>query len=72
MKKFKIQINGMHCSACAANVERSLKKIKGIKEVSVSIMTNKGFIDAEDSVKEEEIRKAVEKVGYKVSSFEVV
>lgn len=67
--KFKISIEGMHCAACAANVERSLKKIAGITQVSVSLMTKKGFVEA-DNVAEEEIKKAVERVGYKVSKIE--
>jgi len=70
MKKIKITIEGMHCSSCASNIERSLKKVSGIKEVSISLMLKKGTIEAEDSVSEEEIKKAVSKLGYKVSKIE--
>ena len=70
MKKLKITIEGMHCSSCASNIERSLKKVSGIKEVSISLMLKKGTIEAEDSVSEEEIKKAVSKLGYKVSKIE--
>jgi len=72
MKKYKITIEGMHCAACASNVERSLRKIEGVKEASISLMTKKGFITAEDYVAEDEIKKAVEKTGYKVSKVEIV
>lgn len=72
MKKYKISIEGMHCAACAGNAERSLKKVAGVKEVSVSVMTNKGFVEADEGIKEEELKKAVEKIGYKVSKIEVV
>ena len=65
MKKFKISISGMHCASCAGNVERSLKKVSGVKNVSVSLMTNKSIVEAEDSVSEEEIKKAVARTGYK-------
>lgn len=70
MKKIKITIEGMHCASCASNIERALKKIKGVKEVSISIMTKKGFVEAEDSVNREDVKNAVSKVGYKVVEVE--
>ena len=30
MKKLKLVIEGMHCSSCAGNIERSLKKVAGV------------------------------------------
>ena len=66
MKKFKITISGMHCASCAGNVERSLKKVSGVKNLSVSLMTNKAIVEAEDSVNEEDLKQAVARTGYKV------
>jgi len=66
-KKIKIFIEGMHCASCASNVERAVKKIKGIQSISVSIMTNKAMIEAENNVNPEEIKKAISNVGYKAS-----
>ena len=70
MKKFKLSIEGMHCASCASNIEKSLKKVPGVKGAFVSLMLKKGTVEAEDSVSEEEIRKAVSKAGYKVSKVE--
>ena len=70
MKKVKILIQGMHCASCASNIERSLKKVSGVKEVSVSLMTHKGVVEAEDSVKDQEFKKAVERTGYRVVNIE--
>ncbi len=70
MKKIKLTIEGMHCASCGSNIERSLKKVKGVKEVSVSVMTKKAFVETEDSVDEGEIKSAVAKVGYKVLALE--
>jgi Cu+-exporting ATPase len=70
MKKYKITISGMHCASCASNIERSLKKIPGVKEASVSLMLKKGKVEAEDNVREEELRKAVERTGYKATGVE--
>ncbi len=70
MKKIKITISGMHCSGCAANVERIVKKVKGVKDVSVSLMINKCFVEMETETKIEDIKKAIEKLGYKVVNVE--
>ena len=70
MKKEKLTIMGMHCASCASNIERSLKKVNGVKSASVSLMTKKGIVECEDNVNEEDLKKAVSKVGYKVVSVE--
>lgn len=70
MKKVKLSISGMHCASCASNIERNLKKISGVKEVTVSIITNKAFVEVEEKVSDEEMKKAISKVGYKVTEIE--
>ena len=70
MKKIKLTIEGIHCASCGSNIERSLKKVKGVKDVSISVMTKKGFVEADDSVSDDEIKSAVSKVGYKVLALE--
>lgn len=68
MVKYKISIQGMHCASCASNVERALKKLTS--SCSVSILTNKAFVESDS--KPEELKKAIEKIGYKVINIEVV
>ena len=70
MKKLKLTIQGMHCSSCASNIERSVGKVTGVKSVTVSLMTKKGFVEAEDSVSDKDIDKAVSRTGYKLVSVE--
>lgn len=70
MKKIKMTIEGMHCASCANNIERSVGKVKGVKSVSVSALTRKGVIEAEDDIDKAEIEKAVSKTGYKVASMQ--
>lgn len=70
MKKLKLTIEGMHCASCASNIEKAVGKVKGVKEVTVSLMTNKAFVEAEENTNIEEIKKAVGKVGYKVINLE--
>jgi copper chaperone CopZ len=59
----------MHCASCSANIERSLKKIRGVKGVTVSLLLKKGTVECEDSVKDEEIRHAVKRAGYNVEKM---
>ncbi len=54
----------MHCALCASKIEKELREIKGIKDASVSFATGKAVIHGE--IEEEEIKKAIEDLGYKV------
>ncbi len=55
-------VTGMSCAACQAHVEKAVKKVEGVKSVSVSLLTNSMAVEGE--AKPEEIIKAVEKAGY--------
>ena len=70
MKKLKVTIDGMHCASCATNIERSVKKVAGVKDVTVSVITKKAFVEVDDAVKEDAIKAAVAKAGYKVKTIE--
>ena len=69
MKK-KILIEGMHCASCASNIERSLKKVPGVKEVAVSVMTKKAVVEVDEKVLDEELKKAITRAGYRTISIE--
>ena len=69
MKK-KISIEGMHCASCASNIERSLKKVEGVKEANVVLMLKKGSVECDDKVTDEQLKKAVERAGYKAVKIE--
>ena len=62
-KKFKLQ--DLDCANCAAKMEEAIKKIDGVNDASVSFMTQKMSIDAEDA-KFDEIMKEVVAVCAKV------
>lgn len=70
MKKIKLTITGMHCGSCAGNIERSVSKVPGVKSVSVRMMTNTGIVECEDRVSDVDLKKAVERAGYKVLKVE--
>ncbi|MDH6366669.1 MULTISPECIES: heavy metal translocating P-type ATPase [unclassified Breznakia] len=65
--KQKIDVTGMTCSACAAHVEKAVKKLPGTKEANVNLMQNKLLIDYDPKVtSEQDISGAIEAAGYGV------
>ncbi len=70
MKKAKITIQGMHCASCASNTEKSLSKVAGVKSAKVSLLLKKGYVECEDNINEDELKKAVKRAGYGVKSIE--
>ena len=62
MKKYKIEVD---CANCAAKMEEAIKKISGVKDASVSFMTQKLVLEADDD-RFDEIMKEVVAVCAKV------
>lgn len=68
MKKEKFAVTGMTCSACSSHVEKSVRKLSGMEEVTVNLLTNSMQVVYDDAVcAEENIIEAVEKAGYGAS-----
>lgn len=59
MKK-KIKINNLDCAACAAKIEEGLSKIDGVNKVSVSFISQKIILEAEDDKMDQILKEAVE------------
>jgi len=70
MKKVKMAIHGMHCASCAANIERSLSKVEGVKNPKISLLLKKGTAECEDSVSKEKLKEAVKRAGYETKTVE--
>lgn len=67
MKNKTYIIEGMTCSACANRIERVVKKLEGIENANVNFATEKLTVEMEErKIKEDEIKAAVEKAGYKL------
>jgi len=64
MKNQKIHIKGMHCRSCEILIEDELKKVPGVKKVSVNHRTGIANIDCECELDEGAVAKAVESAGY--------
>jgi len=67
-----LKIEGMTCAACAKTIERVTKKLDGVVESNVNYATEKLNITYEPSkVRISDIKKAIEKAGYKATEEEV-
>ena len=67
MEKTKFNVSGMSCSACSARVEKVVGALDGVKEVSVSLLTNSMVVTTDDTVTAKDISKAVSDAGYKAT-----
>lgn len=64
----KFDVTGMTCSACSSHVEKSVSKLVGEGNVTVSLLTNSMQVKYDDSkVSDNDIIKAVEDAGYGAS-----
>ncbi len=63
----RFQIKGMSCKGCSRRIDQALKKMPGIRTITVSFKEHTalvGFDPAQTTA--ENIRKAIEDMGYKV------
>ena len=65
-QRINLSLYGMHCSSCANIIERSLKKLPGVKRANVNFAAEKAAIVFDGSqVKTDVLINAVSKAGYK-------
>ena len=61
MKKV-FRLEELDCANCAAEMERAIKKIAGVKSASVSYMRQSMTIEADDDVFDEIVRQAAKAI----------
>ena len=67
MIKIILPIGGMHCAACAINIENALRKEKGVVEANVNFASEKASLEFDpQKISLAKIKKSVEKAGYQV------
>ena len=65
-----LYVDGMMCMRCVAHVEKALKAVDGVAEVSVSLEEKKAVVTLSKDVACEVLKKAVEDDGYTVTGCE--
>lgn len=71
MKK-KILIEGMSCGHCVNHAKEALSELNGVTSVDVDLATKTAIIEASIDVKDEDIKFAIEDVGYDVAGIEII
>lgn len=66
--KTTLTITGMHCASCQKLVGRALKKVPGVTNAEVNLMTNKAYVEHEGELNFEQAQKEVEAVGYGIDN----
>src|SRR3990167_8271564 len=65
-QKAALRIAGMHCSSCAQNIEKKLKKQEGITNAKVSYATGSASVEYKPKeVTEQKISEIINEMGYK-------
>ncbi len=65
MDKLAIPITGMDCASCAMNIERRLKKLKGVKSANVNYATGRATVEYDEAlVAPGNMKEAIEDLGY--------
>ncbi|MEM4260981.1 MAG: heavy metal translocating P-type ATPase [Candidatus Woesearchaeota archaeon] len=63
-KIINLSISGMHCSACALVIQKSLEKINGVESIVVNFASGTASLKAADIVSEKKIIDVIKKTGY--------
>lgn len=66
----KFNVTGMTCSACSARIDKNIRKLEGVKDVNVNLLTNSMTVDYDDTlISNEGIIHRVEETGYGASLY---
>lgn len=57
---------GMHCASCVRVIERKLKKVEGVSDVSVNLATNKATVSYHDHVSPQTLSSSLKDTGYEL------
>ncbi|MCK5313997.1 MAG: copper ion binding protein, partial [Anaerolineales bacterium] len=68
---FTLPITGMTCANCVATVERNLKKVNGVENVTVNLSSERASIDMNpDSLGLDDLVSRIKRAGYDVATGE--
>ena len=68
MKKEQFDVTGMSCAACSSRVDKCVRSLDGVSDVSVNLLKNTMSVEFdENAVDDSTIISAVEKAGYGAS-----
>ena len=65
MKKIRLRIEGMSCSACSVGLEKYLNKQVGVVDAIVNLVLQEAVIQCDDNIKIQELEKWIQEAGFK-------
>ncbi len=69
MKHEKFEVGGMTCAACQAHVDKAVRGVAGVSDVTVNLLSGSMTVDYDEgSVSAEDICRAVDRAGYSAAS----
>ena len=67
MSKQIFKISGMHCTACALNIDLDLEEVTGVKNSQTNYAKQETVVEFDNSkISPEIIKSTIAKTGYKV------
>ena len=68
MEKISLNIEGMHCGACATGIQMYVSSMDGVSSIFVDYDSKKGTVEFDPAkVSKDKIIKAIEELGYKAN-----
>ncbi|WP_090413959.1 heavy metal translocating P-type ATPase [Nitrosomonas halophila] len=69
LKALELPIEGMTCAACAARIEKNLKKLPGVVHAAVNFANEKALVEFDDGIAHpEDLIQSIEKAGFQVAA----
>ena len=67
MRTEVLKVTGMTCGGCASSVTKSLRAVRGVRQVAVSVPRGEATVEFDEaSTSPEDLRQAVTRAGYGV------
>ena len=68
MKKI-VKIEGMMCMHCVKAVEKALRAVEGVTDVTVSLEEKQAVVEGTDALQEDALKAAIADAGYEVTGI---
>ncbi|HHW11911.1 MAG TPA: heavy-metal-associated domain-containing protein [Firmicutes bacterium] len=68
----EILIEGMSCEHCVRHVEAALRQMAGVQTVRVELARKRAVVEVDATVADEQLKNAVEELGYDVKAIREV
>lgn len=64
----RLRVDGMDCASCAAKIDKAVRRVSGVEDVSVSVTNGTMIVNHDGSARLDEIAAKVTALGYKAGA----